>query len=303
MILVLLLSVGAQAADWETVAELAVGFDDNVAQSPTGKGSGFSMYGLDTAAHLPMGANRLLLSGFLYGRYQQYWAAEDNYLVGAGTELAVPLIDGILTPELAVDGRLVRDGEQPDEDRDEYGVEGRLRWFAGGRLTVLLLQSWTRQFYDETECEGPGCSRGMIGGGRFGFRRLDRQDDLWITEMALSFPFTPSWVAGLSATYSRNSSTIMIESFEAHGLSLGITWMPSAVWELTAGSGLWTADYDHDRYIGARTDRLLTADAGISWIHRSWELFFNVHWEYNDSSWESETYHNTVTGCGVLWHF
>lgn len=309
MVLMLFLSTGAQGADWEAALEAGIGLDDNVARSASGKASGFILWGGEASVHFqPAGAFPLLISGYLYGRYQDYLSAGDNHLLGMGLDLSAPLMAGVLTPGITLEGSVLRDGERPDEDRNVGRIAGRLRWLAGDRLTVLVQEAWSRRAYDDpvlcgTDPAGMGPGRRMGQQGEPCLARPDRRDDLLVTELVLSFYPAPTWVTALTGTYARNDSSIAPESYTEGGGALRLTWVPSPRWEFSAEGGWRRAAYDTFEDLPDRRDDLFRVGAGASRVFSAWELYFDLAYENNDSTWESETYHRMVTRCGVLWHF
>ena len=305
----LFMSSGAQCMEWDATLETGAGVDDNVARTSLGTTSAFCMVGGQGEVHFQSGGRTpLMTTAYFFGRYQDFWDAEENHHLGIGADFSVSLMDGALVPGLVLEGSRVREGDRPDEDRNAFRLAGSLRWLAGARVVLTVRETWSRRFYDEvlpadTDPTVNGTGRGKGRGDGTRFQDADRQDDLLVTELTVSVYPAPAWEAELTGTHFHNDSTLTLESYAESGGRLKITWGPSPSWTFFVEGGWWRADYDTAGRRPSRTDDRLRGGLGVARGFSSWELFVDAVYEDNDSTWTMQTYRDTVTRCGIRWFF
>ncbi|MDA3896432.1 MAG: hypothetical protein PF482_09820 [Desulfobacteraceae bacterium] len=283
--------------------ELTGGHDDNVNRSSTPTSSMFTRYRTDLSRYFFSDLFLADCTGYVGGKYQDYFSAKDNYQIYAGVSLARPLAEGRFVPSFFYEGTLFWNNELPEDSMNEHCLGGRFEWVAHARISIEFQQTWCWKDYRNEE----GVQAGVQAGSKQKNMKeqgilnetYSREDRLNATGFLFRYNFTPETDAELLFTHDRSSSTIDKESYVENGVMLFLLWEPSNIWEIYSSISWEKADYDHAPNSGDRRDTAWNIGAGVSRLVSQYELFFRVNWTRNDSSLAEESYTNMVTLCGV----
>jgi hypothetical protein len=298
-IIVVILFSEVQAAETDLFVELAVGYDDNVTQSPEPASSIFSEY--RTGLYQFFFADSPLIDGkgYVGAKYQDYFNVKDNYQLYAGASLAMPLAAGRFVPDFFYEGTIFRDIELPADSMNEHCLGGRFEWLADARLTLQFQQTFCWQSYSNEEDVYANGGKKNINNQDIGQQAYSRDDRLYTTGFLFHYNVTPETDAELLFTHDRLFSTIAEQSYVENGVKLSLLWEPLNIWEFS-GTISWDKSVYDDPTDGVdRRDTAWNIGAGVSRLVSQYELFFRVNWTRNDSSLPEETYTNMVTLCGV----
>lgn len=155
----------------------------------------------------------------------------------------------------------------------------------------------------------PGSGEGSGSGGEFGSLpplpvATERDDDF----VAVGFDATYYWSPALSATLdlmlARNDSSQRLETHDRYAAALSLAYQPASEWRL----GVSLA-WDGYRYrelpqgFPRRNDDRLSVAASVTRFVGDGELFCRVRFVDNDSNVLGQSYDQTVSRCGLAWHF
>jgi hypothetical protein len=307
LLFVILLISEKQLMATEASVGLAIGYDDNIGRTPEPAGSGFSRYFLILSHSFFPDSDITNWEGYIGAEYQDYFKAENNYQIYAGTSLNYPFAGGRFLPEISYEGMIFRDYEQPEDSINQHSLKGRFKWLPIARLTVEIQQTFLYQNYSGGEemqtYEVFGGYGKMEGQQPFQQQMYTRDDHLSLSDLLFTFHLLPDIDAGLILRHGRRSSSMERESYVENGLIFSLIWTQFGIWEISSTIGWRKADYDHAPYDIDRQDTTWNISAGISRFIDKYELFIKIDWEDNDSSLEEELYKNMVTQCGISLSF
>ena len=307
LLFVILLASERQLMATEASVGLSIGYDDNIGHTHEPAGSGFNRYFLILSHSFFPDSYITNWEGYIGCEYQDYFKAENNYQVYAGTSLNFPFAGGRFLPEVIYEGMIFKDNEQPEDSMNQLSLKGRFGWIPAPRLTVVIQQTFFYQNYsdmEEIKTDGVFGGYGKMGGQQHYQQQMySRDDHLSSSDFLFTFHFSPDIDAGLMFSHGRRSSSIEKESYTENGLIFSLIWTHYGIWEISSTIGWRKADYDYDLDDIERRDTTWDIGAGISRFIDKYELFMRIDWEDNDSSLEEELYSNMVTQCGISFSF
>ncbi len=320
---VIVLLTFTPAGAWTILLESGAGYNDNVAESPEAEGSGFLMYHSGLTHRFSFSGLYPDIDLYADGVYYDYFDADDQYQMKAGTVLTWSAVNGRLRPAVLGEGLIYRDDLMIDDERNEEMVGGQLEWLYSARLTLRAVQTlrWADYtnpvLYIERETPVPGTRNpgggpgpvypgpGVPPGLRPGeiLRSESRDDRLWRSALQGTIYINSSLWTDISLEYLRLDSSVDVESFREYALFGSLVWQPADNWEIFVTGGWQEADYDDTPRDIDRTDTIRTTGAGVSRFFGNLEVFGRVQWRKTDSDLAGEEYRQTVVQCGVLWSF
>lgn len=307
LLLIVLLISESQLMATEASVGLSIGYDDNIGRTPEPAESCFSRYFLILSHNFFPDSYITSWEAYIGSEYQDYFKAENNYQVYAGTSLNFPLAGGRFLPEISYEGVIFRDYEQPEDSMNQHSLRGRFKWFPIARLTVEIQQTFLYQNYsggEEIQTYGVFGGYEKMGGQQsFQQQTYARGDHLSLSDLLFTFHLSPDVDAGLILRQGRRSSSMEKESYNENGLIFSLIWTQFGIWKIFSRIGWRKADYDHAPYDIERQDITWDISAGISRFIDKYELFMRINWEDNDSSLKEELYSNMVTQCGISLSF
>ncbi len=318
----------------DLTTELSAGYDSNPALGDPAESSGFSVYSAGLG-HMFGWTEDLMLDISVEGRYQDYWALENNYRVQAGSTLTYTILSGRLLTSLTGEAVACRDHLIEADERNEVMVGLGAEWLLTRRLTIgfeqtcrfLSYLNWARPFSGKGQGRG-GNANGKGGkqpamhlvqtmmvptghGSGSGNRQLQqlyppRDNRFLSTTLDLDIFILPTVTGRIYANYGDLNASLDMESYWEFQTGLGIYWTPLAQWRLG-----FEAKGSRVRYDSVPENITRVRENNNIWflgldVSRFWgdfELFGEMGWTSGEAPLDSVDYTQTVILCGISYIF
>ena len=133
-----------------------------------------------------------------------------------------------------------------------------------------------------------------------------RDDNVMETQFQCTVYLSPNLTAQTTAHYDRLSSSIETETYDAKGLIFDLSWVYNNRWEASFTGVVRETDFERVSGTPHRSDNTKSFGFMVGryfFPKRKFALFAKIEYLDNNSSIEDESYHRTVTECGLLFQF
>ena len=146
--IICLISLTAHAgADFNGLAGVSVGYDNNASLSQEEKNSAFVSYRAKLGFHIIPQNAAYESDIFAEAIYRDYFTLEDNYRMKASGYMTWHTAGGLMFPGIFAELSSYRDGLNPADEKDGVLVGGKLDWLASARITLGIQQVLSWQNY------------------------------------------------------------------------------------------------------------------------------------------------------------
>ncbi|MDY7032402.1 MAG: hypothetical protein SVY10_10925 [Thermodesulfobacteriota bacterium] len=293
--------------------QLSGGYDDNTSLSSEPEESWFSRYQSSVFQQFHSETSSLRGGLFFDFSYQDYFSASDNYILEAGGTARLLTAAGHLQPGILYRTTLYRDEENPEDEMMGHDVSLYAEYLVNARLTLGLQQTWSRHDYHnpveyiEYTSSGSGQGQGNTGGNQVASVIVESRDDNVIeTQCQCTVFLNPNLTARATGHYNRLSSSIDTEAYNAKGLIFDLSWVHNDRWETSITGAVRETDFERVSGTPHRSDNTESVRIMVGryfFSKRKFAVFVEIEYLDNNSSIEDESYHRTVTECGLLFQF
>ncbi|WP_296808866.1 hypothetical protein [Thiocapsa sp.] len=297
-------------------AAIGSGYDSNPAQSRDGPGLFFADVVLNLAG--PINQRVSGLDWRLDAWYQDYEGPDDIGRVAATGiwQTRLERISGTLA--VSTEAVLYRDEIIPTDSRNEVAVRARFDRILTPRLDLMSFSElrWLDYLDPAYPWEGrpgpgrTGHSRAGTSGGAHSvtpseWRGGVKHREDWLATLGLEGLWHLSGDASgaLALSCARNRSSIDPDGYDACSFDLSLRVMPVPGWQARIGAGRYRTDYERTGSGFRRQDTGYALGASLQWSAGPGEFLCELRWIENQSDLEVKAFQQTVTRCGLVWHF
>ncbi len=213
---------------------------------------------------------------------------------------------------------LYRDEIVPTDSRNEVAVRARLDRILMPRLDLMSFGElrWLGYLDPAYPWEGrpglgrAGPSRGGTSSGAHSPAALEwgggvkhRED--WLATLGIEgrWHLSADASGALALSCARNSSSIIPDGYDACAADLSLAVVPAPRWQGEIGAGWYRTDYDRTRSGFRRRDAGYALGASLQWNAGPSAVICELRWLENQSDLAIKSFRQTVTRCGLVWHF
>lgn len=326
--IICLISLTAHAgADFNGLAGVSVGYDNNASLSQEEKNSAFVSYRAKLGFHIIPQNAAYESDIFAEAIYRDYFTLEDNYRMKASGYMTWHTAGGLMFPGIFAELSSYRDGLNPADEKDGVLVGGKLDWLASARITLGIQQvlSWqnyinSAEWYAHRDnpsplprisamlFQPPSSSPSLpMSISAPPAAENHRNEMLRATTLRCIVYLSSELRSEAFWEYIRSDFSIAPESYIEKGIGLSLVWTPIESWEITP-SAYWKR-FDYDNVSGDFPDNTERQDTereiglNISYFFKKVEVFAKIDIIDNHSDFGTESYRRTITQCGINWSF